>query len=671
MSNIDTKATAKVKATPKNSKVAAKVNEALANTPTITVPLHRLVSTELNARKKKSTPASIAGLAASIESVGLLQNLIVFLTDEGNYGVAGGERRHLAFELLLSESRSTPAGLVTADYPIDVKVFDKNMARLISYTENGKREDMHPADQVTAFRDMASEGRTPVQIGSLLGYSTKHVQKCLRLASMAPMLLEALAKDEINLDQLQALSASEDHERQSTVWSNAYGYTKQPEYLRSEVLRGEISAENNGQLAFVGRDAYEQAGGSFNYDLFTEEGFISDPVLLERLTREKLAEIATIISREEGWKWAEGRMHRVYSTGEDAELYSLLRQPTPIFTDEESARMAILEQLLDAYDIEHMASEEDDLEKNAESDACKAELDAITVTADIRGWSNDVRAQSGIVAHLNEGELVIQRGVMLLCDVAPSEETNEELTTQQPQKAQSKQLSAVLVKSLSSERTMAVQAALAQQPDVALAIFIHDCMKSVFRSDSFKLKTLAFSLHHNKSALENNAPTVANSRAMQVLEDMHIAWVANFPDGWENDYEWLMGWDKASQIALLAYCVAGTLDGVTEQMSRNNKAGETLESVEASLNFDLRDWWQPTKANFFGRINRDGISDALTDAGLTGAASDSLKMKKGDAAELAEEVISRTRWMPACIQRDAVEQIQPLTETSNNIDIAA
>lgn len=35
MSNIDTKATAKVKATPKNSKVAAKVNEALANTPTI------------------------------------------------------------------------------------------------------------------------------------------------------------------------------------------------------------------------------------------------------------------------------------------------------------------------------------------------------------------------------------------------------------------------------------------------------------------------------------------------------------------------------------------------------------------------------------------------------------------------------------------------------------
>ncbi|HDL7635062.1 TPA: ParB/RepB/Spo0J family partition protein [Yersinia enterocolitica] len=662
MSNIDTKATAKVKATPKNSKVAAKVNEALANTPTITVPLHRLVSTELNVRKKKSAPASIAGLAASIESVGLLQNLIVFLTDEGNYGVAGGERRHLAFELLLSENRSTPAGLVTADYPIDVKVFDKNMARLISYTENGKREDMHPADQVTAFRDMASEGRTPVQIGSLLGYSTKHVQKCLRLASMAPMLLAALAKDEINLDQLQALSASEDHERQSTVWSNAYGYYKQPEYLRSEVLRGEISAENNGQLAFIGREAYEQAGGAFRYDLFTEEGFISDPVLLERLTREKLAETAAIISREEGWKWAEGRMHRVYSTGDDAELYSLLRKPTPIFTDEESARMAILEQLIDAYNIEHMASEED------ESDACQKELDAITETADIRAWSNDVRTQSGIVAYLNEGELVIQRGVMLLCDVPVSEEISEELTTQHPQY---KPLSAALVKSLSSERTMAVQAALAQQPDVALAIFIHDCIKSVFHPRSFTSATLRFSLYQNKSTLVNNAPTVAKSRAMQVLEDMHIAWEANFPDGWETDYQWLMGWDKASQIALLTYCVAGTLDGVTEQMSRNNKAGESLEPVEASLNFDIHDWWQPTKANFFGRIGKDGISDALTDAGLTGAASDSQKMKKGDAAELAEEVINKTSWMPACIQRDVVEQIQPQTETSNNIDIAA
>ncbi|MEZ2693856.1 hypothetical protein [Hafnia alvei] len=47
------------------------------------------------------------------------------------------------------------------------------------------------------------------------------------------------------------------------------------------MLCDEISAENNIQLNFVGREAYEQAGGDFRYDLFTDEGFITDPALLE------------------------------------------------------------------------------------------------------------------------------------------------------------------------------------------------------------------------------------------------------------------------------------------------------------------------------------------------------------------------------------------------------
>ena len=50
----------------------------------------------------------------------------------------------------------------------------------------------------------------------------------------------------------------------------------------------------------------------------------------------------------------------------------------------------------------------------------------------------------------------------------------------------------------------------------------------------------------------------------------------------------------------------------------------------------MRDWWQPTKANFFGHLKKPQIIDALNDAGLSGAARDAEKMKKGDAAEHAE-----------------------------------
>ncbi len=41
---------------------------------------------------------------------------------------------------------------------------------------------------------------------------------------------------------------------------------------------------------------------------------------------------------------------------------------------------------------------------------------------------------------------------------------------------------------------------------------------------------------------------------------------------------------------------------------------------------------------------------ALKEAGLTGAASDAEKMKKGDAASHAEQWLSGSRWVPGWMQ---------------------
>lgn len=107
-----------------------------------------------------------------------------------------------------------------------MKVIDEKLALAASMSENGHRSDMHPYEQIIDSK-MSLGGDTAAQIGDLMGYGARHVQKCLRLADMAPALLESLAKDDITLDQLQALSASEDHQRQLDVWQNsqsAYSY---------------------------------------------------------------------------------------------------------------------------------------------------------------------------------------------------------------------------------------------------------------------------------------------------------------------------------------------------------------------------------------------------------------------------------------------------------------
>jgi ParB family chromosome partitioning protein len=81
-----------------------------------------------------------------------------------------------------------------------------------------------------------------------------------------------------------------------------------------------------------------------------------------------------------------------------------------------------------------------------------------------------------------------------------------------------------------------------------------------------------------------------------------------------------------------------------------------LDGVETALRFHLRDWWQPTAANFLGLLSKNQIVAALKEAGLSDAASDAEKMKKGDAASHAEQCLSATRWVPAWMRSpDAVQ----------------
>ncbi|MFD3227244.1 ParB/RepB/Spo0J family partition protein, partial [Rahnella aceris] len=664
--------TRKAAKNPKNSAQSAAVEQALANTPVEMVPLSQLALSPLNVRKVSPDPVKLQELADSIRAVGVLQNLIVHLLPDGLLGTAAGGRRFRALNILLN------GGMITADYAVPVKTVSEEMAKIVSATENFQHEEMHPADQIAVFGEMSREGKTAAQIAGVLGYSTKHVQKFLRLAGMAPALLAALAEDKLNVDQLQALSASEDHERQLNVWENAFGYYRNPKELREAVLKGEVPAAGNRLLDFVGREAYEQAGGGFRYDLFSDEGFIGDTVLLYTVARQKLTDIAAGIAQAEGWLWSEGRTEGVSTYGEDAERYLLLKQPAGELTPEERARFDAL-----GKQLETLSEQDDDEDADHDAlelaaDGCQAEMDAIEAAANIRAWDADVRAHGGVVVSLLHGAISVRRGVMLRSDlpeIAADDKTgvNQHLSSirtegseEESAQPQAKPLSAALVKSLSSERTLAVQAALAAQPQMALVIFVHDCLKSTFNYHSFVASTLKVSLHAHTGNLLDNAPTANDGLAMQHLNAMHEAWQAQLPDNWHESWDWLLAWDTQQLISVMGYCLAKTLNGASERLShKDSKAGKELEPVEAMLGFTLRDWWLPTKANFFGRISKEQISDSLSQAGLDGAARDALKMKKPEAAELAEDKITLTSWVPECLMA-VCEQPDAGTDTDTH-----
>ncbi|MEL5616200.1 ParB/RepB/Spo0J family partition protein [Serratia marcescens] len=652
------KTTRPAKTTKKNA-LTEKIEAALAKAVRKTATLGQLVLTDLNVRKKKSSQTSIEGLAASIRSAGLLMNLVVFEMDDGRYGVAAGERRTLALRWLMEQEKdadkTTPDGIVTDDYPVEVLVVSRAMARVVSMMENSQREQMHPADQVTAFRDLSADGQTPAQIGDLLGFSTRHVQRCLRLATMAPVLLNALAEDQITLDQLQALSATEDHQRQCDVWDNAHGWAAAPQHLREAVLKGEVSARDNNQLAFVGREVYEAAGGTFKFDLFTDEGFLTEPAMLERLAREKLHALAQQVAEDEGWSWAEGRISAIKTWGEDAEIYRKQAEPQPEFTADEQAEIVRLKARFSELEAAFEAADADTDTRalNVESDAVEADIARLTAQAIIRSWPQAMRSSSGVVASLRNGEVVYQRGIVLRASEATDKSGDDNgegaaTTETTAPKTKEKGLSAALITSLSAERTLAVMGALVENPTVALALHTHTLVVKVFGS-RYAGSLLQTSLTPKRAELLTKAPTAEGSRADRQLGELHAQWEAKLPPEWNTDFSWLLTWEQAEVVALLAYCVGLSLDAVQLWPAKDGKVGDALTPLEHALDFMLRDWWQPTKANYFGRISKELMSDALLDAGKVAQAASVLKMKKGDAAQLAEDELTASGWVPECL----------------------
>ncbi|WP_336845135.1 AAA family ATPase [Providencia rettgeri] len=446
MSTLETIINPKQRKAKKGAKSAQAdaIYQALDSMETHVLPLSALVQSELNVRKRPIDEKALSELADSIQAVGVLQNLVVYPMDNDVYGVAAGQRRLLALQQLVTK------GHLASSFPVPVKVVSESDALIISLTENSQREAMHPADQLHAFIELQKTGKNASEIGDLLGFSTHHVKKCLRLANMAPELLAELDADNITLDQLQALAGTPDHDRQVMVWNNAMGWKKEPRYLREAVEETKTPVENNRLVKFVGLDAYEQAGGTLEIDLFTEAGFIENAPLLEKLALDKLTVCADLLADIEGWQYGIARLERPSFYGNDAETLSLSHAPEAVIPPEFADLLAELR--VRETDLRQQSWETDD--ENEQADLCQAvadcekQIEGIKARTKNQAWTADGKATKGVVVFLDrDGEPCVIRGVIDLAQQEPqcseaesetesvSEQSTTQVETTKPEKA--------------------------------------------------------------------------------------------------------------------------------------------------------------------------------------------------------------------------------------------
>ncbi|MCB5412373.1 ParB/RepB/Spo0J family partition protein [Pseudogemmobacter faecipullorum] len=658
------------------------------------IPFNKLVLSQSNVRRVKAG-VSVDELAESIARRGLIQSLHVRPvlgedgTETGMFEVPAGGRRFRALEVLVKQKRlakTAPVPCIVSDATDDVLIDE------VSLAENIERAPLHPVDQFRAFQAMREKGMTEEAIAAAFFVDAKVVKQRLRLVSVAPALLEIYAEDGMTLEQLMAFTISSDHERQVQVWEAVKdSWSKEPYNIRRLLTETTVRASDK-RVTFVGIEAYEAAGGYVLRDLFQQDdgGWLQDPVLLDRLVNEKLkAEAETIAA--EGWKWIEVAVSFPYSHAYG--MRQLIGTTVDLTEDERATREALRDEY-DRLEAEYAQAEE----YPAEVDARMGEIEKTLGAFEMRPMIYDPAqmARAGVFVSLDvDGTLLIERGYVRAEDEAPLEpepeivdpETGEVLQRAEPEASHQRAVITLggepaaapeeeedegeainplperLVIELTAHRTLALRDAVANNPRIAMTALLHRLVLDCFgiRSSGSALQARVSEVH-----LSVQAPDLGDSIPAQAIDERHAAWRTDIPldDGDDRLWDWLHALDEASRQALLAHCLSFGVNALYERPNPYSGNGISQHGLDRRMyeadrlarvtGLDLvATGWKPTVANYFGRVTKARILDAVREGVGEQAVELIVHLKKGEMATEAERLLSASGWLPEPLRMDA------------------
>lgn len=630
----------------------------------ILVPLSRLVLRPTGRNVRKTPRMSIPELAASIQRVGLLQNLIVIAAADGeHYEVVAGGRRLAALKLLAKKHR------IPKEWEVPCLLVADGTARTASLTENVQREAMHPADQFEAFAALVAEGRPVEDIAADFSVTPLVVQRRLKLANVSLRLMADYRADAVTLDQLMALAITDDHAAQESAFYDAPTWQRHPSNLRERLTEREIDAYRHPLVRFVGLDSYEQAGGGVRRDLFAEGDagvYLTDAALLERLAQDKLAGIAAEV-RSEGWAWVDATPGVTH-----ADLHAFQRAPRERRepTKREAQRIeklqAKMQEVGEALDAALNAKDEEKADAlQEEGESLGEQLQALE--DGLQDYSATVKAAAGAIVSIDRnGETAIHRGLLREAEAKAlrtlerlrqgfgSEGAENDDDGDTAEEAQPPAMSDRLAQRLSAHRTASLQIEVARHPQAALAALVHGMVQAVLQKSHYG-QDLPLGVRLTvQDRLEGMAPDWPESSAAMALRELQQAWAGKLPEDSGELFAALLAMEQGELVKLLAVCVASTVDVVTPRTTPRQPGGELAQAV----GLDMAAWWQPTAEGYFRHVPKAAILQAVGEYAPEHV-SRLAKLKKADIACEAERLADGTGWMPAIFKTEGVREDAP------------
>jgi ParB family chromosome partitioning protein len=603
------------------------------------IPLNKLVRHAGNVRKAQNK-AFIKRLAANIQVHGLHQNLLV-IPQGKRFAVAGGGQRLSALQLLAKHGRIKPT------HPVPCKVVKGGLdARELSLAENIMREDMHPADVFEAVRGLVDDGVPMADIAARFKLSESYLRQLLKLARVSPAIVAAYRAGKLNLEQVMAFAVTDEHEAQEALLERLETlrpHQREAHAIRAALTEHEIPATDR-RVKCVTLEAYRKQGGGIREDLFTDgdEGvFILDAALLERLVAEKLDRAAKRVSKE-GWKWVE--IYADFGYEHRGQFRRVHAEPAPL-PEDLAAEYAALEQERDTLQ-EAWYETEDETEEPPRIAEIEERLEAIDAARGDDVWTPEQLAIAGAVVTIgHDGKPAIERGLVRPEDMPkaakPAKPATEGAAGEVPAPVG---ISASLAESLTAHRSAALAAALRQRPAVALAAVVHAMAVRVFRLGASET---AVQLTVSPQPLR----AVEGSKAFSDLEDARAAWEKKLPATADALWAWCLAQPQEELMGLLAFCAASSVNAVQAKNDRpQNSRLENANALAAALDLDMTPWFTPDAQNYYSRVSKPQILDALREGRNQPPAPAWEKMKKGELATLAERELKDSGWLPEILR---------------------
>jgi len=180
-------------------------------------------------------------------------------------------------------------------------------------------------------------------------------------------------------------------------------------------------------------------------------------------------------------------------------------------------------------------------------------------------------------------------------------------------------------------------------------------------------------LYRSKSCLQmsSSQPCLREAEAgiaFLSLEEQRKDWFSKLPRKRSELWKWCLDQNQETLLRLLAFCAARSLNSVKAKTDVDGRSRlQHANSLALALDLDMTKWFTPTAENFFSKVSKARITQALSEAGKPPAV-EIAKLKKAEMAAFAEKEVQSTGWLPEPVRISIIGDEEAGFALDNELD---